>query len=326
MTDGGRIGVVLPRSALVAKGSTEFRRTMFRGSTSIDITVLQNNRNWVFDDLTSGYSVGLVCITRGKPTAKSIHLRGPYISRDSFKKGISRRTVAFGADNVLKLNDTASLPLLPSERSVEIFAQLRAAPRLDLNETRQWRARPYRELDATNDQSLMDLKNEICPKNFWPVYKGESFNLWTPDTGTYYAFANPEPVINWMQNKRMRAARRKRQQSPPGVFARLSLQQTNIALFWPSNSVSGRDQPRSHKAVIACLIPPKIFIANQAPYFLGRAGDERDQAFLLGVLSSVPFDWYARCFIELHVSFLSSIRSPYRVQTVATPGGSVSSN
>jgi len=33
-------------------------------------------------------------------------------------------------------------------------------------------------------------------------------------------------------------------------------------------------------------------------------GDEADQAFLLGVLCSVPLDWYARRFVEVSLTFL----------------------
>ena len=40
--DGGRIGVVLPRSALAAKGSTDFRLAMFGGSSKVDLTMLLN--------------------------------------------------------------------------------------------------------------------------------------------------------------------------------------------------------------------------------------------------------------------------------------------
>jgi len=42
---------------------------------------------------------------------------------------------------------------------------------------------------------------------------------------------------------------------------------------------------------------------NQAPFLLWVRGDEHDQAFLLGVLASVPLDWYARRFVETHVNF-----------------------
>lgn len=33
--------------------------------------------------------------------------------------------------------------------------------------------------------------------------------------------------------------------------------------------------------------------------------DERDEAFLLGVLSSIPLDWYARRFVETHLTYFT---------------------
>lgn len=51
------------------------------------------------------------------------------------------------------------------------------------------------------------------------------------------------------------------------------------------------------------LIPSCAFVTNAAPYFLWIRGDANDVAYLLGVLSSIPFDWYARRFVELHMNF-----------------------
>jgi hypothetical protein len=34
-------------------------------------------------------------------------------------------------------------------------------------------------------------------------------------------------------------------------------------------------------------------------------GDCLDEAFLLGILSSIPFDWYARRFVETHLTFFT---------------------
>lgn len=51
------------------------------------------------------------------------------------------------------------------------------------------------------------------------------------------------------------------------------------------------------------LAPPKCFIVNQAPFLLWVRGDAHDQAFLLGVLGSIPLDWYARRFVETHVNY-----------------------
>lgn len=215
--EGGRIGVVLPRSALSAKGSTDFRRTMFCDSATVDVTMLLNNRQWVFPEVHPQYSIGLVCVAHGEPEERSIRLRGPYALLAAFSEGVERPAATFDHDQVLAWNDTASLPLLPTEESVEVFAQLRRAPRLDLNVEGQWRARPDTELHATAQKPLMDLDSENCPEGFWPVYKGESFDLWTPDTGTYYAFADPEPALQWIQNKRLRAGRSSRD-SATGSF------------------------------------------------------------------------------------------------------------
>jgi hypothetical protein len=55
--------------------------------------------------------------------------------------------------------------------------------------------------------------------------------------------------------------------------------------------------------MIVALVPPKVFLANTAPYFVFPRGSEVDQAYLLGVLSSLVFDWYCRRFVERHVNF-----------------------
>jgi hypothetical protein len=65
------------------------------------------------------------------------------------------------------------------------------------------------------------------------------------------------------------------------------------------------------RTVKVALVPPEVFITNAAPYFLWPRGDEKDAAFLLGVLASVPLDWYARRFVELHMNFF--IVNPFPV-------------
>ena len=132
--DGGRIGVVLPRSALAAKGTTKFRQEAFGRAAQVDVTMLMNRAGWVFDDAEHRYTIGLVCIAHGTPAEKSILLRGPYASETAFRDGIKRSPAAFDGEDVLAWNDSASLPLLPDPDSAAVFAQLRKAPRLDLNE------------------------------------------------------------------------------------------------------------------------------------------------------------------------------------------------
>jgi hypothetical protein len=149
----------------------------------------------------------------------------------------------------------------------------------------------------------MDLDSEKCPKGFWPVFKGESFDIWTPDTGEYYAFADPDEVIPWLYAKRLRSGKSRRD-SAHAEFSPAH-RQNKATLACNYARIAFRDVTRAtdSRTARACLVPPRVFIGNQAPYLLWPRGDERDQAFLLGVLSSIPLDWYARRFVETHLNY-----------------------
>lgn len=300
--DGGRIGVVLPRSALAAKGSTEFRQELFSHAEGVDVTMLLNNRQWFFEDVHPQYTIGLVAVGRREAERTPVALRGPYPSLDRYEGGVVREPAVFYGEDIQSWNDTASLPLLPTDDSVEVFAQLRRSPRLDLDDGRSRRARPHTELHATNDKGLMDVKSKDCPKGFWPVFKGESFDLWTPDTGAYYAWADPEKVLPHLQEKRLRGGRNRK--SPFSEFdPRVLRDPKTLPCLRPR--IAFRDVSRStdSRTVRAALVPPEVFIVHLAPYLVWPRGDVRDVTYLLGVLSSLPLDWFARRFVETHLTF-----------------------
>ena len=162
-SEQGYIGVVLPRNALAAKGSTEFRKRIMSESTEVSVTVLLNNKRWIFSETHPQYTVGLVCISRGYSEQTSVLFRGPYLSKEAFLENCNEPPITFSSDEVLSWSDTASLPLLPNQDSVGVFAQIRMAPRLDTppparflaNVEGYWRARPDREMDATLQKHLM---------------------------------------------------------------------------------------------------------------------------------------------------------------------------
>ena len=64
--------------------------------------------------------------------------------------------------------------------------------------------------------------------------------------------------------------------------------------------------------MIACLIPPRIFLAYTGPYLAFVEGEELEQAACLGVMNSLSFDWQARRYVELTMSMttLESLRVP----------------
>jgi hypothetical protein len=55
--------------------------------------------------------------------------------------------------------------------------------------------------------------------------------------------------------------------------------------------------------VRACLVPPRVLLTNTAPYLAFAAGDQHARAACLGIMNSLPFDWQARRFVELHLNF-----------------------
>ncbi len=156
-----------------------------------------------------------------------------------------------------------------------------------------------REFDATNDRPSFDAGEG---RGRWPVYKGASFNLWEPDTGTYYAWADPEVVVPVLQSKRLRQQRHAR--SAFSEFTReWALDPTTLPCRRPRIAFRDIARATDSRTVIAALLPPGVVLTNKAPYLLLPAGDTRDEAYVLGVLSSIPLDWYARRVIEVSVNF-----------------------
>lgn len=296
----GFFGVVLPRSALAAKGSTEFRVKVFNEAASVDLTLLLNNKKWVFSEVHPQYTIGLVVVGRGEGVETNVDLIGPYNSRSAFEFARGAVPHTFTGEEVLSWNDAAALPLLPTPESVPIFQQMRKSPRLDTNRPGEWRARPDTDLHATSDKPLMDLTAETCPEGYWPVLKGESFDLWDPECGAVYGYADPGPVLKRLQSKRLRS----RKGSAHNEFPRSHLTNpATLAVHKPRIVFRDIVNRLNNRTFIVGLAPPNAFLTNKAPYFLWAAGDERDEAYLLGVLASLEIDWYARKVLERSANF-----------------------
>jgi hypothetical protein len=310
--DGGRIGVVLPRGALSALGSEMVRRALFEHGSDVFIVTLTNRTQWVFSEVHPQATFALVAVARGKPVGDTIRLQGPFANRIDFDAGKKKSIFSFSAEAVLNWTSSASLPLLPSDTSIGVFAQLRTAPRLDVRGASLWRARPVRELHATDDKPRIDFSRNQ-PPGFWPVYKGESFDSWQPDHGldSYYAWGDPDKLTTHLFEKRLRAGKAGRD----SAYREFSLQHlrdpSNMPHLRPRIAFRDATNRTNIRTVCVSLVPPKVFLSNQANFFLWPRGDEKDEAFLLGVLSSIPLDWYARRFVETHVNLF--IINPFPV-------------
>jgi len=156
-----------------------------------------------------------------------------------------------------------------------------------------------REFDATNDKHLWQDQGDAGP---WPVYKGASFNIWEPDTGVRYGTAEPSVVRAELQRKRLRQNKLAR-----SAFSDLPREwaedPSTLPCLRPRIAFRDVTNRTNTRTVIAALVPGNLVITNQAPYVLWAEGNERDEAYLLGVLSSMPLDWYARRYVDGHLNF-----------------------
>jgi hypothetical protein len=298
--EDGSIGVVLPRSALAAAGCAPWREEVLDGGAFDDVTVLLNTGGWVFDDAEFRYTIALLSLRKGARHSGSLRMRGPYSNISAYRQGINEKPAEFSVADFKSWSEGVSFPLLPTEKAARIFVKLRQHPRLDINDG--WRARPVAEFHATNDKQYFDFDLDDPADDSWPVYKGASFNIWDPDTGAYYAWADPGEVTEILQTKRLRQQRTAR--SAFSEFPRdWALDPDTLPCYYPRIAFRQVTNRTNTRTVVTALVPGSVVITNAAPYVLWAEGDERDEAFLLGVLSSIPLDWYARRVVEVNLNF-----------------------
>ena len=147
--------------------------------------------------------------------------------------------------------------------------------------------------------------SEKRPRGALPIYKGESFDIWEPDRGLdhYYAWASPRVLDNRLQRKRLRGLKLERSayfelQHDPAMR-----QIETLPRHFPRIAFRNITNRTNRRTVVVALIPPNVYITNAAPTLLRIEGDLKDEAFLVGVLSSIPLDWYARRFVEINLNF-----------------------
>ncbi|QWC10729.1 hypothetical protein KKR91_03640 [Arthrobacter jiangjiafuii] len=293
LREGGRFGVVFPRSVLNAAGSARWRSTVLAQGTFDSVVTLTNTGKWVFDEVDGRYSVTLLTVKKTASPEGEVRLAGPFHSLRDFMAG--RQVLgSLPASGLAEWTSGASFPLLPDTAAIEAFRALRFHPRLDSGE--QWLFKPVAEFHATSDRPTFDA-GEAAPGR-WPVFTGATFNLWNPDAGDPYTFADPDIVTRALFEKRKRQARL-RSSGFLGLDPKIVGDIDTLPCYHPR--IAFRDIARStdSRTAIAALVPGNVVLTNKAPYLLRRSGDPTDEAYLLGVLSSIPLDWYTRRYVEI---------------------------
>jgi len=298
---GGAAGVVLPRGALSGSGTEQWRRRILTQGEFRDVVIATNTRGWLFPSIHQQYTVGLICF-RNEIGESCVRFAGSFYSHDDFVKGRDSLAVV-PADEFETWTGTAAFPLIPDDVSGEVFRQMRLSPSLGAIDG--WEFRPIQgDLNTTANRDLFST-NLADPTGPIPVLTGSSFNLWDPDFGAPYAFASPD-AINHILKKTIHSGQSKR-----SAFFGMKIDgESDLPMYRPR--IAFRDVCRSNdsRTLICCLVPPGVVLVHPAPYLVRRQGNLVDEAYLLGIMSSIPLDWYVRRLVELHVTFELLSRFP----------------
>jgi hypothetical protein len=297
----GSAALVLPRGALAAAGTAEWRRTIINEGTFEDVCFLINTGNWVFDEVDGRYSVALCVVSKGSGT--HVKFGGPFHSEEEFME--SRESLVVVPKNEFTdWTDTYTFPRLSTIEDGEVIRKMKNSPRFDATEGFEFRALQG-DINATSDADLFDVKIDGTRLSL-PVLGGASFNLWDPDAGHPFAMADPNVFIPVLLEKAQKGSKQKRSAFLGREIREVKdhpINEPRIAFRLITNATNQR-------TFISALLPPLVGLVNSAPYLVRRKGNEADEAFFLGVLSSLPFDWYMRRWVEMNVNFFLLVPAP----------------
>jgi hypothetical protein len=308
--ESGHAGLVLPRSAFSGSGSEDFRRELLTESVVNDLTFVKNKRGWVFDNMEHRYTIALLGYSNRKPGENAtLPLRGPFTDERSYESAMEDEPVRFAVENALNWTETASFPLLPEEpASVSAFQRMNEFPALS-TDTGAWTTNPCTQLNSGTDKTKDDGTQLIHfvddpPKSYWPVMKGSSFDIWEPETGEVYGWADPEVMTDYLYEKRANSYRYAGSRSPFSEMPQSWIDdESTLPCYRPRVAFRDITNRTNSRTTVVSLIPPNVFIVDTGPFLLFPRGDERDESYVLGVMSSILFDWYSRRFVETHLNY-----------------------
>ena len=209
--EDGRLGVVLPRSAFVAKGATKFRDWLLDRNQlrRLDVYLL-NNRRWAFS-IHPQYTIALLAMQRTKPAGDTVfRMTGPSASLRAFGEAAGGEGVGVAAE---RLGSASIVPLLPAQDHADLLAKLRRGVEFSELQSPEFKifrrgasagshAVPHRELDATQQKHL--FRHHLGDGRL-PVWKGESFDQYDPHGKRVAGYCDWDETLGYAQGRRMRS-------------------------------------------------------------------------------------------------------------------------
>jgi hypothetical protein len=293
LRNGGRSSLVLPRMAMSSSSLRVWRAEILENGAFDDVCVLLNTGGWVFAEIDGRYSIALT--TTMRTDDHYVKFSGPFGTPEEFSNA-NAASSRISADTYRGWSETLSLPVMGGDASVGVMNQFYKSPRLNRNRS-DIQFRPVVDLHASADKNLYDFDLTSKPGRI-PILKGSSFSLWEPDAGGIYAYTELKSLRSHLWTKLQRAMKHRASAYFGKVFTpeQLPLDSARIAFRLITNRTNSR-------TTVVCLLPPQSTAQHSVQFLFNIGDDKRREAFLLGVMSSIPFDWVSRKWVELNFTF-----------------------
>ena len=322
---GGRLGVVLPRVTFLGYGSRGFRRWLFRECKPTRLDQILNNKRWSFPIHPQWTLVLLAAEVAPATKGGMLMASGPSASLAEFEQVLAGGGIPIPLDDLAdwtpavdSVEPTWEVPLAPTAEHVRLLGRIRRGPRFDLlsrgqdqktNFTKNLAAAPrqargpgtFREVFPTTELHETQQRRFFHPsrENGVPVWKGRSFGQYDPHGDALAGLGDWDEILEFVHKKRLSS-----RSHFARVFPREGLEDPSTHPIHRAR-VAFRDVTNAvdSDTVLACLVPPRTPLTNAAPYLVFPFDGPREEAYVLGVLNSLPFDWQARRYVATHLNF-----------------------
>jgi hypothetical protein len=292
LAQGGQLGIVLPRGAAAGSALSNWRREILSIGRFASVTFLANSKNWVFEEVDGRYTVALVCVERTK--GASVSFSGPHFSREDWESA-KQQKLEIDVAEFESWSETLTFPQLPDQKAAEVFRKAMESPPI-FSERSDFEFRPVQgDLNSTTDKGLFNFEKH--DKDDMEVWGGASFNIWSSEN-TPFAHAQSKSIRDHLARKLKSSSSR-----PGSAFAGLNYNSTHLPMDQHRIAFRLISRSTDRRTIIVSLVPKGIALVHSSPFLVRRSGTVVEEAFLLGVMSSIPFDWLARRWVELNVTF-----------------------
>ena len=301
----GTIGVVLPGTALTGQGNGPMREAIAREGLSAEVTSLENTGGWAFENVHKQKMIVLLVARRGEKSTRWSS-QGPYRCQRTFEERNKGGKAGITTKELEKWTGDWCVPRVRSEKDANVMRQMKTHPQLAGGRNDEWDVAFHNELHATKDKKNGSFRVDVHSgqqAGEWPVLKGENVNLWTWNVaGTApYGYGNAKELTKKLLEKREKGAKSGRG-AFKGMTEREAKEKSTLACRKPRIVIRDITNSVDSRTIWIALIPGERFCTNQLQTMVWRKGGAKQEAWMLGILSSMALDWYARRWVATHAS------------------------